>query len=60
MRRTRIQDYKRIKKADDLDEVVHDKRRDKRATKKKAKRRNRHYEKDLLRQLRKNFDHDID
>jgi hypothetical protein len=35
MRRTRIQDYKRIKKAEDLNEVVHDKRRDKRATKKK-------------------------
>ena len=51
MKRTQISDFKKIQKADDLDEVVKDKREGKRAGKKKAKRRNRHYQKQLLKHL---------
>ena len=36
MRRTRIQDYTKIEEAKDLDSVVNDKRKRKRATKKKS------------------------
>ena len=35
MRRTRIQDYKEVDKADDLERIVHDKRKNKRASKRK-------------------------
>lgn len=51
MRRTHIQDYKKINEAKDLDKVVKDKRQAKRANKRKAIRRNRRYENKLLRHL---------
>lgn len=50
-KRTQIQSYEKVERAEDLEEVVHDKRQAKRANKKKAKRRNRHYQKTLLRHL---------
>lgn len=56
MKRTQIDDYKKIENADDLEEVVKDKRTAKRANKKKARRRNRHYNKNLLRQLTDHYD----
>ena len=56
MRRTRIQDYTKIEEAKDLDSVVNDKRKRKRATKKKATRRNRRYQNYLLNHLTKNID----
>ncbi|CAI8396983.1 MAG: Uncharacterised protein [Cryomorphaceae bacterium] len=52
MRRTQIEDFEKIERADDLTELVKDKRTLKRQNKKKANRRNRHYQKDLLRHLR--------
>ena len=55
MKRTHIEDYKKIDKASDLDKVVKDKRKFKRADKKKAKRRNRHYERSLLRHLTNDY-----
>lgn len=51
MKRTRIDDYAKIDHADDLEKVVRDKRKGKRANKKKAKRRDRHYQKTLLKHL---------
>lgn len=51
MKRTQIGDYEKIDKAEDLEKLVRDKREAKRANKKKANRRNRHYEKTLLRHL---------
>jgi len=42
MKRTQIEDYKKIEHADDLDSLVKDKRKDKRASKQKVTRRNRH------------------
>ena len=56
MRRTRIQDYTKIEEAKDLESVVNDKRQRKRATKKKATRRNRRYQNNLLNHLTKNID----
>lgn len=56
MRRTRIQDYTKIEEAKDLDSVVNDKRKRKRATKKKATRRTRRYQNKLLNHLTKNID----
>jgi hypothetical protein len=51
MKRTQIEDYEKIEKAGDLEKVVRDKRKGKRASKEKAKRRNRHYQKILLKHL---------
>jgi hypothetical protein len=51
MKRTQITDYQKIEHAKDLEDLVKDKRKGKRANKQKAKRRNRHYSKDLLKQL---------
>lgn len=51
MRRTQIGDYAKIDKAEDMEKLVRDKRVAKRANKKKANRRNRHYEKTLLKHL---------
>jgi hypothetical protein len=56
MRRTQIQDYTKIEEAKDLDSVVNDKRKRKRANKKKATRRNRRYQNNLLNHLTKNID----
>ncbi|MEM6830903.1 MAG: hypothetical protein AAF551_10345 [Bacteroidota bacterium] len=50
-KRTQIGDFKRIEKSDDLERIVKDKRTDKRASKEKGKRRNRHYTKALLKHL---------
>ena len=55
MKRTHIQDFEKIEQAKDLEDLVKDKRVGKRANKKKANRRNRHYGKDLLRHLKANF-----
>jgi len=55
MKRTQIQDFDKIEQAKDLEDLVKDKRVGKRANKKKANRRNRHYGKDLLRHLKANF-----
>ena len=55
MKRTQIQDFEKIEQAKDLEDLVKDKRVGKRANKKKANRRNRHYGKDLLRHLNANF-----
>jgi uncharacterized protein (DUF2336 family) len=55
-RRTHVEDYEKIGKADDLDQLVRDKRSGKRATKQKAKRRNRHYAKTLLKHLQSDVD----
>jgi len=55
MKRTQIQDFEKIEQAKDLEDLVKDKRVGKRANKKKADRRNRHYGKDLLRHLKANF-----
>lgn len=60
MRRTRIQDYKKVDKADDLERIVNDKRKDKRASKKKGTRRNRRYQNNLLSFLSKSFNSDSD
>ena len=55
MRRTQIQDFEKIDQAKDLDDLVKDKRTGKRANKKKAKRRNRHYGRTLLRAFKENY-----
>ena len=60
MRRTRIQDYKEVDKADDLERIVNDKRRNKRASKKKGTRRNRRYQNKLLSFLSRGFSSDSD
>ena len=60
MRRTRVQDYKKINEASDLDLIVKDKRKGKRANKQKAKRRNRRYENNLLKHLTQNMPQDSD
>jgi hypothetical protein len=60
MKRTQIQDFEKIEQAQDLEDLVKDKRVDKRANKKKANRRNRHYGKDLLRHLKANLQRDDD
>lgn len=52
MKRTQIKDFQKIEKAEDLDDLVKDKRTGKRANKQKGKRRNRHYQKELLRHLK--------
>ncbi|MEL7020793.1 MAG: hypothetical protein AAGK47_04245 [Bacteroidota bacterium] len=52
-RRTQISDFKKIKRADDLERIVKDKRVNKRANKQKRSQRNRHYEKTLLRNLKR-------
>ncbi|MEM6296483.1 MAG: hypothetical protein AAGA54_34775 [Myxococcota bacterium] len=49
-RRTHIEDVREVLAADDLDEVVRDKRRSGRAHKRSA-RRNRHYQRALLRHI---------
>lgn len=51
-RRTQIDDFRKIQKADDMERIVRDKRVTKRAGKQKRSQRNRHYEKTLLRHLR--------
>jgi len=56
MRRTHIQDFKKIEQARDLERVVNDKRYLKRANKKKAARRNRRYKNTLTSHLKKNMD----
>lgn len=56
MKRTQIQDFEKIDQAKDLDDIVQDKRTGKRANKKKAKRRNRHYGRTLLRHFKDNYD----
>ena len=53
-RRTQIDDYTKVNKANDLEQIVKDKREGKRATKKKQKRRNRHYVRTLLKHLTEN------
>lgn len=58
MKRTHIDDYKKIEEARDLEDVVNDKREAKRANKQKARRRNRHYNKSLLKHLTQQFDQD--
>ena len=58
MKRTQIKDFEKIEQAKDLEDLVKDKRVGKRANKKKANRRNRHYGKDLLRHLKANFSSD--
>jgi hypothetical protein len=55
MKRTQIQDFEKIDQAKDLDDLVKDKRKGKRANKKKAKRRNRHYGRTLLRAFKENY-----
>jgi hypothetical protein len=55
-RRTQINDFDHIEKPEDLEHIVKDKRSGKRASKSKGKRRNRHYNKTLLRHLTKNVD----
>ena len=55
MRRTRIQDYEKVDKATDLERIVNDKRKQKRASKSKAVRRNRRYQNTLLSFLTRNF-----
>lgn len=60
MRRTRIQDYKKVDKADDLERIVNDKRKNKRASKKKGTRRDRRYQNKLLSFLSKSFNSDSD
>jgi hypothetical protein len=56
MKRTQIEDFKKIEVATDLELLVKDKRKGKRANKQKANRRNRHYSKDLLKQLTEKFE----
>ena len=51
-KRTQTSDYQKIKKAEDLNELVKDKRINKRANKQKQKQRNRRYEKRMLRSVR--------
>lgn len=51
VKRTQIKQYKDIEKADDLEQIVVDKRKGKRANKAKAKRRKRHYSKALMKHL---------
>lgn len=58
MRRTQTQDYKGIELANDLERVVNDKRHSKRASKKKAIRRNRRYKNNLMSHLSKNINED--
>jgi hypothetical protein len=60
MRRTRIEDYKEVDKADDLERIVNDKRKNKRASKKKGTRRNRRYQNKLLSFLSRGFSSDSD
>lgn len=55
MKRTQIQDFEKIDQAKDLDDLVKDKRKGKRANKKKAKRRNRNYGRTLLRAFKENY-----
>jgi hypothetical protein len=55
-RRTQVQDHRKIEKASDLENLIQDKRRAKRANKKKAKRRNRHYGRTILRHLAMGLD----
>ncbi|MEM9930939.1 MAG: hypothetical protein AAF840_14050 [Bacteroidota bacterium] len=55
-RRTQNDDYRKVKQAEDLEQIVQDKRKDKRANKQKAKQRNRRYEKRLLRHFKDNQD----
>jgi hypothetical protein len=55
MKRTQIQDFEKIDQAKDLDDIVKDKRTGKRANKKKAKRRNRHYGRTLLKHFKENY-----
>jgi len=43
-----MQDYEKVDKATDLERVVNDKRKQKRASKSKAVRRNRRYQNNLL------------
>jgi len=56
MKRTQIQDFEKIEQANDLEDLIKDKRVGKRASRKKANRRNRLYSKDLLRHFKANLD----
>lgn len=60
MKRTQVTDFDKVEKATDLSELVKDKRVAKRATKSKAIRRNRRYEKLLLKQFSTKTDGSID
>jgi hypothetical protein len=51
-KRTQIEDFRKIEKAEDLERIVKDKRIEKRANKQKRSQRNRHYTKVLLRKLK--------
>ncbi|KPQ07239.1 MAG: hypothetical protein HLUCCX10_17530 [Algoriphagus marincola HL-49] len=55
-KRTQIEDFRKIEKSDDLERVGMDKRSGKRASKEKAKRRNRHYTKTLMKHLSRDLD----
>ncbi|NRB64475.1 MAG: hypothetical protein HRU40_15845 [Saprospiraceae bacterium] len=54
-KRTNLNDYQTIRKVEDLDRDIVDKRQGKRS-KAKKKRRNRHYVKNMLREWRKDAD----
>jgi hypothetical protein len=55
-----MQDYEKVDKATDLERIVNDKRKQKRATKSKAVRRNRRYQNKLLSFLTRNFQGESD
>ncbi|MEM9327159.1 MAG: hypothetical protein AAGA85_15935 [Bacteroidota bacterium] len=56
MKRTNPEAYQKIEKADDLEQIVVDKRSRKRAGKAKQNRRNRHYNKTLLQKLKEDLE----
>jgi hypothetical protein len=55
-KRTQIQYYDKVERAEDLEVIIKDKRKAKRANKKKVKRRNRHYQKTILKHLSSDFE----
>ena len=55
-----MQDYEKVDKATDLERIVNDKRKQKRASKSKAVRRNRRYQNKLLSFLTRNFQGESD
>jgi len=56
-KRTNLQDHENIERADDLERNVQDKRYGKRS-KRKKNRRNRHYVKNMLKQMQQHLDED--
>jgi len=58
-KRTNLNDYKKIDKADDLERQVQDKRLGKRS-KAKKNRRNRHYVKNMIKQMQIDLSHEED